>query len=74
MPPLSKIESLSRFLELNPHSTWLSKSTQMLNVDNFNKVRNRKVWEELTAPVRETLLSASYAVDWDEYERSLLPG
>ena len=72
--PLSQIESLSRFLELNPYSTWLSKSAQMLNVDNLNKVRNRKAWEELTAPVRETLQSASYAVDWDEYERSLLPG
>jgi hypothetical protein len=68
--PLSQIESLSRFLELNPDSVWLSKSAQMVNADNFNKVRNRKVWEELTTPVRETLLSASYLVDWDE---SLVP-
>ena len=65
--PSFQIAKLSQFLELNQSPPWLAKSAQLVKADNSNKIRDRKTWEALTIPVRETLVSANYTVDWDEY-------
>jgi len=61
--PRAEIARLAEFLDVSRPQEWLAQVERIVQVGNTNKIRDRAVWNSLTAVAQETLADLGYPTE-----------